>query len=275
VPGPVGSFSFAPTAGCNPLKVCFHETSINAQNYTWDFGDGIVLQAKGGDTCHVYTNPGNFHPVLLLGNTLPNGLPCQLPATNLTGSVTVTNVINVSINGPHIVHVPLDSIISVTTNYSGGLPPYNFHWSPDTGLSCTNCTSVLIMGLGDTMVYTFAIYDTAGCKGVDSILILSEPCFQKKLIPNVFSPNGDGINDMFYIPGVCPYEKYSLQIFDRWGTLMFTSTQRNNGWDGKTTAGEEAPDGVYYFIVKIAGQVDKKAHALPDSTYKGFVQLVR
>ena len=80
---------------------------------------------------------------------------------------------------------------------------------------------------------------------------------------------------MFYIPGVCPYEKYSLQIFDRWGTLMFTSTQRNNGWDGKTTAGEEAPDGVYYFIVKIAGQVDKKAHALPDSTYKGFVQLVR
>jgi gliding motility-associated-like protein len=125
------------------------------------------------------------------------------------------------------------------------------------------------------MVYTFTVYDASGCVGKDSILILSEPCFQAKLIPNVFSPNGDGVNDMFYIPGVCVNENYSLQIFDRWGVLMFSTTQRNNSWDGRTTAGLEAQEGVYYFVVNLSGQVDKKAQPIGDSTYKGFVTLVR
>jgi len=264
VPGPIGSFTFAPTAGCNPLTVCFHPTSLNTQNYIWDFGDGIVVQPHNGDTCHTYTNPGTFNPVLILGNTLPNGNPCLLPATNLTGSVTITNVINVSLSGPHIIHLPMDSIVSVTATFSGGMLPYTYHWGPGTGLNCDTCSSILILGMGDTVVYTFVIYDTAGCRGSDSILILSEPCFQKKRIPNVFSPNGDGVNDMFYIPGVCPYEKYSLQVFDRWGVLMFSTTLRNNGWDGRTNAGVEATDGVYYFVVTVN-----------DNSYKGFVRLLR
>ena len=268
VPGPIGSFTFSPNSGCNPLKVCFDGNSLNAQNYLWDFGDGSA--AHTADTCHTYTpvfglqSFQTYYPLLVLGNTLPNGFQCLLNATNLTGSVTVTNVVNVSLSVPDTIHVPIDSIIPVTATYYGGVPPYTYHWSPDTGMNCDTCTSVLILGTGNTIHYTFVIYDNAGCLGIGSVVVLSEPCFQAKRIPNVFSPNGDGINDMFYIPGVCPNEKYSIQIFDRWGVLMFSTTLRNNGWDGRTNAGVEAVNGVYYFVVNIN-----------DKPYKGFVQLLR
>jgi gliding motility-associated-like protein len=272
VPGPVGSFSFTPAGGCNPLTVCFDGTSLNAQQYIWDFGDGSL--AYSSDTCHTYSTLAamqNFNPVLIMGNTLPDSSLCLLPATNLTGTVTVTNVIPLSLSQPSIVTLPEDSILPVTATFSGGMPPYTYGWSPNTGLSCDSCTSVLIIGLGDTILYTFSVYDTAGCMNTATILIQSEPCIEEKLIPNVFTPNGDGMNDLFYIPGVCPKDKYSLQIFDRWGILLFTTTLRNNGWDGRTNSGEEASEGVYYYVVSM--HVIRPVEE--DRTYKGFFHLMR
>lgn len=272
VPGPIGSFSFAPVAGCNPLKVCFDASSINAQQYIWDFGDGSLAYSE--DTCHTFSTFAaiqNFNPVLIMGNTLPDSTLCLLPATNLTGVVTVSNVIPLSLSQPSSITVPEDSILPVTAIFSGGIPPYTYSWSPNTGLNCDTCTSILILGTGDTIVYSFTIYDAAGCMNVATIQINSEPCLEEKLIPNVFTPNGDGMNDLFYIPGVCPNEKYSLQIYDRWGTLMFSTTLRNNGWDGRSNAGVDAPEGVYYFVVNL--------HVLhpveEDETFKGFVRLLR
>jgi gliding motility-associated-like protein len=264
VPLPFGTFTLTPTAGCNPLKVCFDVTDINTQYNIWDFQDGTPFVQIHGDTCHVYTSSGTFNPICLSETLLPNGHTCAYNDSNLTGAVTVTNVINVSLNVSNVIHLPIDSILSVNVNYSGGVAPYTYSWGTPTGINCDTCTSVLIIGTGDTVSYVFTIYDANGCVGHDSILVLSEPCFQAKLIPNVFSPNGDGLNDVFYIPGVCPDEKYSLHIYDRWGVLIFSTTLRNNSWDGRTSAGVEAINGVYYFVVGIN-----------DDTYKGFVQLLR
>lgn len=280
VPFAVGSFSLAPTSGCNPLTVCFSANSQNTTNYLWNFNDGNIVSSTGPDTCHTYTTPGTFTPQLLLQYTLPTGAQCSELATNATGAVTVTNVINNSIlvNGipTYTIMVPQDSIVPATAVFSGGAPPYTYGWSPGTGLNCTTCTSVFIVGTGDSAIlYTFTIYDTAGCIGTSSILVLSEPCFEEKLIPNIFSPNGDGINDVFYIPGVCSNEKYSLTIYDRWGVLLFSTTLRNNGWDGRTNAGLEAKDGVYYFIVTLENLKDRSGASVDDEIHKGFVTLVR
>lgn len=265
VPFAKGSFTITPAAGCNPLTACLNSSATNTSNYIWDFGDGTVGNCLSGDTCHTYTNPGSFSPHLILQYVLPNGTACVDTATNMTGPVVVQNVLNVSLSGnpplagpPYIVTVPADSIISVSANYSGGNPPYTFHFSPDTGINCTTCSSVLIIGTGDTVTYTFRVYDSFGCIGTDSILVFSNPCFEEKVIPNVFSPNADGANDVFYIPGVCPGEKYSLHIYDRWGTLMFSSTMRKNSWDGRTDAGVEASEGVYYLILRIDENIYKR-----------------
>ena len=79
-------------------------------------------------------------------------------------------------------------------------------------------------------------------------------------IPNVFSPNGDGINDFFNFE--FPFTK--VLIFNRWGIEVFKTTKPNIFWDGRATNGNEAVDGTYYYIIETQ-----------NSIFKGFVQLLR
>lgn len=67
---------------------------------------------------------------------------------------------------------------------------------------------------------------------------------------NVFSPNGDGSNDIFAFPSIGLDDDYSLQIFDRWGLLIFETTGKNVGWDGRTLAGKSVSDGTYYYVLQ-------------------------
>ena len=87
-------------------------------------------------------------------------------------------------------------------------------------------------------------------------------------IPNIFTPNGDGTNDVFTISNLP--EGSSFEIYNRWGVKQYASSElsnstiNNNSWDGRTTSGQECPEGVYYYIA-----------TLPDKTLKGFVHLLR
>lgn len=67
------------------------------------------------------------------------------------------------------------------------------------------------------------------------------------LIPNVFSPNGDGINDMFIIEGL--QDEDEVIIYNRWGIKVYEFAKINDAWDGRTTAGEKCIEGVYYYVV--------------------------
>jgi gliding motility-associated-like protein len=69
-------------------------------------------------------------------------------------------------------------------------------------------------------------------------------------IPNVFTPNGDGNNDVFTIKN-SGVKELNLTIYNRWGTRIFDGSVVNNGgWDGKTNKGNMASDGTYYFVLK-------------------------
>jgi gliding motility-associated-like protein len=91
------------------------------------------------------------------------------------------------------------------------------------------------------------------------------------LLPNVFTPNSDGLNDFFQIKAehasTCS-TNFNIQIFDRWGVLMFNSNDFNFRWDGHAKSGKEAAAGVYYYVLK--GDFTYSSFS-----YKGFVQLER
>ncbi len=103
---------------------------------------------------------------------------------------------------------------------------------------------------------------------------------------NVFSPNGDKINDDFLpfntsnlgTPAAADtlldanIENYELTIYDRWGVLMFSSTKVLNKWDGKTINGKDCPDATYYWFAKFKA---KCSRITTEQTLKGFVQLIR
>jgi len=71
--------------------------------------------------------------------------------------------------------------------------------------------------------------------------------------PNAFSPNGDGVNDLFLLKGYF-LDQFEMKIFDRWGKVVHQSTRVNQGWNGRNTAGKAMPEGVYVFQVSGIGQ---------------------
>jgi gliding motility-associated-like protein len=266
VAGPIGTFAFSPVSGCNPLKAIFKANSANALNYIWDFGDGNVI--NGPDSIvHIYTSVhsnATFNPVLILGNTLSNNTQCLLPATNQTGLIHIVNTVSVNVS-PNLLILPEDSFAFVNPIVAGGTAPYQYHWSPIQNISCTNCaTPIVIKGTGDNVTYLFTVTDAFGCESNDSVVVKSKMCLDGELIPNVFSPNGDGVNDVFVLPKICSGTDYSLQIFDRWGLVIYDTFLRNNSWDGKTSQGEEAPTGTYFVIIKVNGK-----------SFKQFIHLFR
>jgi gliding motility-associated-like protein len=87
-------------------------------------------------------------------------------------------------------------------------------------------------------------------------------------IPNVFTPDGDGINDVFYINS-SGLSEYQLDIYNRWGTKVYTSSEPGNKWDGRSSSGVELTDGTYYFILRAVSVTSK------DNSTTGFVTLLR
>ncbi len=73
-------------------------------------------------------------------------------------------------------------------------------------------------------------------------------------VPNVFTPNGDGVNDLFRPEyNILSFDTYQLQVFNRAGTLIFYSDRPGMGWDGRTVSGVIAPEGSYFYVLEYAG----------------------
>jgi gliding motility-associated-like protein len=124
---------------------------------------------------------------------------------------------------------------------TGGSPGYSFTWLPEGPLVMPEETTVYALVatdangcLSDTALVTVQVADDpAICLGADSLFV-----------PNVFTPNGDGKNDLFRVVGM---QRMELTIFNRYGQLVATLGLPAQSWDGRSAAGETAPEGTYFF----------------------------
>lgn len=127
-------------------------------------------------------------------------------------------------------------------------------WDPSEGLNCVDCLEPKASPLKDTE-YTLLLTDTSGCSQMTSVLIRVEEN-KDVFIPNVFSPNGDQLNDYFYIKSNDNIERIEvLRVFHRWGHLVFESLNQlpdepHNGWDGRFKGELLTPD-VFTYYAKI------------------------
>ena len=144
------------------------------------------------------------------------------------------------------------------------------NWYSDPGLTTTigsGPTYTPSSTVGTTIYY---VAETAsGCVGMaSSITITIEPCPTEESIPNVFTPNGDGINDVLIFTRTNA-TSFSGSIFNRWGELIYTWFQESSGWDGRNLSGEFAPDGVYFYTFTVVTLNDEVIE------YSGSVLLQR
>jgi gliding motility-associated-like protein len=94
-----------------------------------------------------------------------------------------------------------------------------------------------------------------GCIDVDSLLIIADP-MGDIYIPNAFTPNNDGTNDLFTVAGG-HFLSFDLKIFNRWGQAVFTANERSKGWDGRAV-GKEQPQGTYVYLLQAVLRDGKK-----------------
>jgi gliding motility-associated-like protein len=124
---------------------------------------------------------------------------------------------------------------------TGGTAPYQYEWS-------NKATTSSVKGLiADTYVLT--VTDINNCKKEDA-LIVADTC-TGIIIHDVITPNGDGINDVWIIEGLQDYPKNTVQIFDKWGNMLYEKSDYNNDWGGRGSSGELLPDGTYFYLVKL------------------------
>ncbi len=137
-------------------------------------------------------------------------------------------------------------------------PPGNdfvFSWSPAEGLSCTACDEPYASPLEDMTYIVTAIDSITGCRASDDIRVNVNKD-RNVFIPNAFSPDGDGTNDIFMIfGGQGVVEVLSFRVYDRWGELMFEDSNfmtndPSHGWDG-TFRGQELNPGVFVFAAEV------------------------
>lgn len=103
-------------------------------------------------------------------------------------------------------------------------------------------------------LYWLEAQNKNGCITSDSILIEFAPCECNVFIPNSFTPNDDGKNDTFKPKFYCDFEDYSIEIFNRWGELIFKSNNPSEAWDGKVNS-INAQSGLYACVVKYTSTI--------------------
>jgi gliding motility-associated-like protein len=231
---------------CAGTTITLTVTAASGTKYNW---------STGGKTNTIHAAPDSTTVYYVI---ITNTAGCT---DTLTSLVTVYKVptLNACCNDTIM---PGDTV----TLYASGNPANSYKWSPDSGLYCTSCPDP-IAAPNATTTYTVSRYDSNGCNDSKTVTIYVErPCADFR-VPNVFTPNNDGIDDDFVIQ-VTNVTSYSIYIYDRWGQEVYNSTNPNQYWNGRVkNTTNLSPDGTYYYIIKASCGGNTYTH-------KGFVQLI-
>lgn len=212
-------------------------------------GSAVTLQASGSQ--HYAWTPATG----LSSTSIAN--PVASPLTSTTYTVTVTNQFNCSAKDSVRITVLVkptanagpDKKITAgeSTSLQGvaGGDVSAFFWTPQQYISNSNILTPVVSPLSD-ITYTLHVSSGNGCgTATDDVFVR---VFKRIVIPNTFSPNGDGINDTWYIEGLDSYPESETSVFNRYGQLVFHAAGYSRAWDGRYN-GKSLPAGTYYYTI--------------------------
>ncbi len=125
----------------------------------------------------------------------------------------------------------------------------NYQWEAANSLSCTICPNPVASPEADT-IYTVKIGTADGCTATLQVEVrVIKKLIELVFVPDVFSPNGDGMNDEFHVPYLEEFPFNRLTVINRWGDVVFDANPYLNDWTG-TYKGQPLPQGTYYYILE-------------------------
>ena len=254
---PAPHFTPLVTEGCRPLIVPFSNlTSGNGNGYNWSFGDGG--SAGLSDPTYTYNTAG-VYSVSLTAST-NHGCTVDTVYNNLI-SVFADADANF-IPSPAIANILAPTI--QFQNYSTNVLTYQWDFGDSTFLS-NDWSPDHTYGKIGTYDITLMVISADGCVDTVRGTVKVEDNFSF-YIPDAFTPNGDGVNDVFRGYGIA-IESYTMNIYNRWGELIFKTNNYEHPWDGRLASGPVLTDVYVYRIVLT------DLHGL-EHTYVGDVSVV-
>ena len=236
-PQPKASFTTSADTICVNGQINFSDNSkgltsaVNAWN--WNFGNNTTSVVQ--NPTKNFSDSGSFNVSLFIYNTL--------------GCVSDTSIKQIVIE-PYPV-LKLGPTKVVLENGQIALVPQfvfgrslNYLWNPATYLN-SDTTAVPISSPKADITYSLTLTGAGNCTVSDNVFI---KVLLAPIVPNAFSPNGDGINDTWKIQYLESYPGATIDVFNRYGQKVFSATGYNTEWDGKFN-GSPLPIGTYYYII--------------------------
>jgi gliding motility-associated-like protein len=260
---PVASFTYNDTAGCGHVCVDFTNTTPNTAATLWQFSDGFTSTLSNPNHCF---QPGSFNATLIVTDN--NG--CRDTLT-IPSAVTVhPNPVAAFALGPQPTTI-LEPNICFTDQSTNDV--ITWYWNFDDPNDLTTSTiQNPCHAYSDTGTYCASLIVTNqyGCWNTTTNCLMIEPYFVL-YVPNAFTPNEDGLNDVFLPVGndVDP-DNYELTIFDRWGNLIFKSTSWGTGWNGIVNNGTKLAQ-----IDTYVWKINCKDHAGHSQHLIGHVSMIK
>ncbi|MEZ4772224.1 MAG: PKD domain-containing protein [Bacteroidia bacterium] len=249
-----GYFTSAP-GGCAPLVVSFMENAEGAISFEWDFGDGSGV-VNGPNPTHVFELPGSY--------------TVTLKAIGVGGCGDEITMATIEVSEDMLADFRSEPAANETLSLPGATVGFidlsqnavSWFWDFGDGNVSRNANPTHTYEQPGEYTVKLTVTDVNGC--VETVEYSSyKVVIPEVMIPNVFSPNSDGINDVFRVQ-YNGNEPFAVKVFDRWGRGFFTADAPDKTWEGTDENGNKAPEGVYFYAISIG-----------DKNYTGNVTLVR
>ena len=253
-PQPIASFTTDAIDVCIGAPFLFTSTSNPAdgtiQSYSWDLADGSTRTL--GSFSYTYADTDTY----IVSHYIINSFGCK--STIATKTIYVNGYPDADAGPDKLMLEGGQVQLTPPNNYP---MPVTFAWTPPTYLDDPTRIDPTARP-PDDITYLLTVTSNKGCSDTSSVFIrvLKDPP-----VPNIFSPNGDGIHDTWIIPYLDSYPGCTVEVVNRYGYIVFRSVGYATPWDGKIN-GKDAPIGTYYFVIDPKNGRKKKA---------GYVDIIR
>ncbi|HQW86779.1 MAG TPA: gliding motility-associated C-terminal domain-containing protein, partial [Flavobacteriales bacterium] len=205
-----------------------------ATSWQWTDGQGTVVGTQ---------------PVLSLAGLAPGTYTYTLTVTD--GPCSAQDQVTVEVWPSAFAEAGPDRTIFLNAQTElgddpSGPPGSTFSWQPDSLLNDPTSANPLATPPGTTW-FVLTVTTPDGCSAVDSVLVTVVP---EVVIPSGFTPNGDGWNDAWQIDLIDLFPECEVEVYSRWGELLFQSVGYKEPWDGRYNGGL-VPVGTYYYAIRL------------------------
>lgn len=239
-PIPIAAYIPQQNITCEEIRIKFQNTSINeaGSKYLWDFGDGGTSTERSPS--HVYASPGEYNTSLVV--TSP--FDCIDDE-----SMIVSVIIPPYPEARFSQSTKLVSIFNSEVSFSNSsVNSIRYKWNFGDGQSTVEENPTHVFDQVGTNKIKLIAYNTANCFDEYETELEVAPFF----IPNAFSPNDDGKNDVFFDgTPVLNVQSFDMQIFNRWGQNIYETDSFFRPWDGLMKNGDPSPEGLYTYKIRI------------------------